>query len=192
MPVRIACEFQLRFRAIQPDELEVFKSYAMRPSPYSTLRSEIENQLAAMTIRDESKVLLEKAFQILLNIDQRLERIEEQVQNSKSGSHAILESYEWLHGELGAESISFTPDKAKPVKVGDLLLLDIVLPSLPEQRMVCAIRVNAIADGQIDGNFEAIHDDDKEFLHRFVIAREREVLRARALERERVKQEPSS
>ncbi|MBN8555759.1 MAG: hypothetical protein J0L93_09970 [Deltaproteobacteria bacterium] len=186
---RVACEFQVRFRTIEESELEVFRSYAMRPSAYSALKSQIENQLSAMAIRDESKNLLEKAFQILLNIDQRLERIEEQMYNPDSSKYKILENYDWVHGELGAKGLSFSHEKTKSVKVGDLLLLDLILPSLPEQRMVAALKVSSLANDYIDGNFVAIHDEDVEFLHRYVIAREREMLRARALERDRQKTE---
>jgi hypothetical protein len=177
---RIACEFQVRYRAIDEEELRVFRSYAMRPSPYSGLRYELENQLQSMAIREESKFLFEKAFQLLMNIDQRLERIEEQVQKS-SATH-IAESYEWVHGDLGAGGLAFSPEsKQVNVKPGQELLVDVILPSLPEYRFVAAAKVlHTEKKDQIGVEFVAIHEDDREFIHRYVIQREREVLRARA------------
>ncbi len=177
---RIACEFQVRFRVISDEELGVFSNYAMRPSPYSHLRFELENQLQAMDIRDESKFLFEKAFQILMNIDQRLERLEEQMQSIKTGDKGVLESYEWVHGDLGAGSTAFVASKTTEVKVGNHILLDIILPALPEYRFVAAAKVVHVDEKNIGCEFSAIHEDDREFIHRYVIQREREVLRNRA------------
>ena len=186
---RVPCEFQIRFREISDEELNVFKSFAMRPSPHSTLRAEVEGQLQAMPIRDESKVLLEKAFQILLNMDQRLERLEEQFQAFMSGAKPTLDSYEWVHGDLSAGGVAFVFEKGVKVKPDSRLLIDLILPAMPEYRLVAAAQVNYVnPDGRVGTDFLAIHEDDKEFIHRFVIAREREMLRNRALEREKSKE----
>ena len=177
---RIPCEYQIRFRVVNDEELSVFKNYALRPSPYSSLRTELETQLHAMQIREESKFLFEKAFQLLMNIDQRLERLEEAIH--KSSATAIVESYEWVHGDLGAGGVSFTTESKPQAKAGDHLLLDILLPSLPEYRLVAAGKVLHIEkQNQMGVEFVAIHEEDREFIHRFVIQRERETLRARAL-----------
>ncbi len=190
---KVPCELQIRFRPIGEDELQVFRSYAMRPSPYSTLKADIDLQLSSMDIREESKALFEKAFQILLNMDQRLERIEEQMHAFMAGDKPKLESYEWVHGELGAGGLHFKTDSKKQVSVGENLLLDMILPALPEHRVVAAAKLEEQKeDKTFCTRFIAIHDDDKEFLHRFVVSRERELLRLRALERERLKHNPDA
>ena len=162
----------------------------MRPSPHSTLKSEIEAQIANMGIREESKLLFEKAFQILLNIDQRLERLEENMHHVMAGDKQVLESYDWVHGDLSAGGLSFVSEAKKDVKVEQTVLLDMLLPSLPEQRIVTAAKVIYADDaGKIGLEFSAIHEDDKEFIHRYVISREREMLRNRAVAREQSKTE---
>lgn len=177
---RIACEYQLRFRVIEKEELQVFQNYAMRPSPHSTLKYEIESQLQTMEIRQESKFLFEKAFQLLINIDQRLERIEEQL--TQRENHSIKENYEWVHGDLGAGGLSFHGRSENLPAADSIILVDVILPSLPEYRFVAASRVvPSNRQGILSIEFISIHDDDREFLHRYVIQREREMLRTRAL-----------
>lgn len=186
---RIPCEFQIRYRVIDKAELEVFKSYAMRPSPYSTLKADIESQLSAMPVRDESKSLLEKAFQILLNIDQRLERLEEKLSPQDDGAVKIVENYEWVHGELGGAGFSFLSEQKKQISNGSLILIDMILPSFPEQRIVAAAQVSSSdASGNVVAEFVGIHEQDTEFVFRFVAAREREILRTRAMGRDRTKE----
>lgn len=179
---RVPCEFQIRFRVIDEEEFKVFESYAMRPSTHSRLRGEIEGQLRGMEIREQSKSLFEKAFQILLNIDQRLERMEEMLlEKAENQSKLIKDSYEWVHGDISAGGISCTPKAHKGGKVGYLVLLDVLLPMLPEYRLVAAGKVARIEkNGEVGFEFSAIHEDDREFLHRFVISREREMLRSKA------------
>src|SRR5665213_2690546 len=128
---RVACELQVRFLVIDEAELQVFQNYAIRPSPYSSLRYELENQLQSMDIREESKFLFEKAFQLLISIDQRLDRVEEQMQLHRAGTKSIPDSYEWVHGDLGAGGLAFSTETKLDVKVGDILLIDALLPSLP-------------------------------------------------------------
>lgn len=179
---RIACEFQVRFRVIDDDELEVFQNYALRPAPYSSLKTELEAQLRAMDIREESKFLFEKAFQLLINIDQRLERIEEQLVNKEAN---LPENYEWVHGDLGAGGLAFSTESDQKVKEGQKLLVDVILPSLPEYRFVAAAQaLHTGKKGQIGVEFTSIHEDDREYIHRFVIQKERELLRARAIAKE--------
>lgn len=183
---RVPCELQVRFRKVNDEELKLFKQYGLRPSPYTSLRMTIEQDLQRLSIREESKTLLEKAFQILLNIDQRLERLEEYLQGQNSDAPEIKESHEWVRADLSAGGIAFIPSKEKDLKIGDDLMLDLLFPSLPEQRVVCAGKVVHIqSDGNIGIDFSEIHQDDQEFIHRFVIEKEREVLRARAQEREK-------
>jgi len=185
---RVPCELQIRFRRLDNEELKVFSSFAMRPSPHSNLKTEIEQQLQGIGIREESKTLFEKAFQLLLNLDQRLERIEEQLASLASGAKSTLDSYEWVHGDIGAGGLAFFPESKNPLLKGEKLLMDIILPTLPEHRFVVAAEVSHIDEvGKVGTKFISIHEDDREFIHRFVISREREILRLRALERERKK-----
>lgn len=168
---RVPCEFQIRFRPIGEDELKIFRSFAMRPSPHSSLKAEVDTQISAINIRDESKALFEKAFQILLNIDQRLERIEEQL---IPGHAKVVENYDWIRGDLGAGGLAFRLETEKTPQLGAKLLMDMILPSMPEHRIVSAVEVSHIdSDGKVGMEFIAIHEDDREFLHHFVIARER-------------------
>ncbi len=183
---RVPCELQIRFRVLNDDEFNVFKSYSLRPSAFSAMRMEVENQIRNLSIRDDSKALFERAFQILINLDQRMERIEEQLQQIAHGGKAILEVYDWVHGDLGGGGIAFKSEKTSKLKKGDRVLVDAILPALPEYRFVAACDVAHVdADGTVGMHFLAIHDDDREFIHRFVTAREREILRARANERDK-------
>ncbi|MDB5037513.1 MAG: hypothetical protein JWQ35_1041 [Bacteriovoracaceae bacterium] len=189
---RVSCELQVRFRVIDDEELQVFKSYALRPSPYSSLRNELENQLQAMDIREESKFLFERGFQLLMNIDQRLERLEEQMHLQRSGAAHIPDSYEWVHGDLGAGGLAFSSESKISVKPDQTVLLDCLLPSLPEYRFVVAAKVLHTEKKKLIGTeFLAIHEDDREFIHRFVIQRERELLRARATAKKGETDKPS-
>jgi hypothetical protein len=181
---RVACEFQIRSRKIDEKELEMFRSFAMRPSQYSTLRYDLEHQFSSLNIREESKTLFEKAFQILINIDQRLERIEEQIQALRAKDEISLQNYEWIHGDLSAGGIYYHTDTKINFSVSDIVLIDLLLPSLPEYRVVAAARVSRAESQELAMEFEAIHSDDQEFIHRFVMSREREMLRARAKERD--------
>jgi hypothetical protein len=181
---RIACEFQVRFRSIDDEELRVFRNYAMRPSPHSTLKFEIESELQGMEIRQESKFLFEKAFQLLINIDQRLERIEEQIAQRESS--VLPDSYEWVHGDLGAGGLSFGVQSKAIPQSGSTVLVDVILPALPEYRFVAASKViHSEKKDLVSVEFLAIHEDDREYLHRFVIQREREILRSRAVAKEK-------
>ena len=112
---RVPCEFQLRHRVLEDQEFEVFKSFALRPSPYSSLKVEIENQLNNLPVGASSRLLFEKAFQILVNIDQRLERLEETFNQYIQGSEK-LEAYEWVTGNLGAGGLEFIHEGKKKYK----------------------------------------------------------------------------
>lgn len=182
---RVPCEFQLRYRKIDENELEHFRS-ALRPSPYSTFRMNLENQLASMGIQEESKVLLEKAFQLLINMDQRLERLEEQIQGLKIKDDMNTQQYEWRAGDLGAGGISFDDQDHADMKQGDAVVLDVILPSMPEYRFVSAARVSHVNSDGLGFEFIEIHSDDQEYIHRFVRSREREILRTRAKERDKI------
>lgn len=176
----------MRLRRVEGEELGVFKSFAMRPSPYASLKAEIDTTIQSLGVREESKTLFERAFQLLINMDQRLERIEEQLLQMSRGEKAPVDSYEWIHADLGAGGLVFEAGSQWKVSAGDSVLLDLILPALPEYRLVAAAEIK---DGGAPRRFEAIftfiHDDDREFIHRFVMSRERELLRARALERDR-------
>src|SRR4051794_5364273 len=92
---RVPTEFQIRIKRLSPAELEVFQSFALRPSAYAGLRTEIETQIQSLEIREESKNLFQRAFSLLLSIDQRLERLEESVQNAALKEGSTIEAYEW-------------------------------------------------------------------------------------------------
>jgi len=184
---RIPCELQLRFRKADAAEVKMFKDFGLRPSPYSALRMNIETELQRMSTSEETKLLMDRAFRILLNIDQRLERLEEMIQNQNSKAAEIQESHEWIHADLSAGGLAFEPESDKKLKVDDLVMMDMIFPSLPEHRVVCSgIVVHSDRkNGHIGIEFNGIHQDDQEFIHRFVMEREREILRTRALERDK-------
>lgn len=185
---RVPCELQLRFRKIDQEELRVFKQFGLRPSPYSSLRAGIETELSRLMLDSEMKHLLEKAFQILLNIDQRLERIEETLAGQAKEAPTVQDSHTWVHADLSAGGIAFVPPEKSSVQKGDFVMLDLIFPALPEQRVVCAGRViHEGKEGAVGVEFTEIHQDDLEFVHRFVLEKEREMLRTRALERDSAK-----
>lgn len=178
---KVSCELQLRFRKVDAEELRVFKEFGLRPSPYTSLRMGIETELNRLSLQGENRILLEKAFQLLLNIDQRLERMEEFIQNQNGKEPMIRERHEWFHADLNASGLAFIPMKDSKLSSGDTLMLDMIFPSFPEQRIVCSGQVMSAAgkNNAVQVNFVDIHQDDREFLHRFVMEREREILRAR-------------
>ena len=180
---RVPCEFQIRFRKIDEEELRQFLTNAMRPAPSSILRMEVETQLSQLSFRDETKILLEKAFQLLLNMDQRLERIEETMEQAKALGSSPLTPYAWVHGDLGAGGLAFESEKAAVLKEQEILLTDLVLSSMPEFRFVAASRIVKIEGLRMNCEFVGIHADDREYIHRFVMARQREQLRSRSKDR---------
>ena len=183
----VPCELQIRFRELSPEELSAFQSFGLRPSPYTQLRLGLESEFSRMQMGDESRSVLEKAFKILINIDQRLERLEELIQGQMSGAPVIKEGHEWVQADLSAAGLSFIPASPKQVKVSSQILLDIILPGLPEQRVVATATIVAIEGEKVRVEFSMLHQDDKEAIHRFVLEREREILRSRALDREQKK-----
>jgi len=178
---RVSCELQLRFRKIDAEELRVFRAYGLRPSPYTSLRMGIEAELNRLSLEGGNRNLMERAFQLLLNIDQRLERLEEMIQIQTSKEPVIRETHEWFHAELSASGFSVILAKDLNLKSGDDLMMDMIFPSFPEQRIVCSGKILALssANGMANIDFMDIHKDDREFLHRFVMEREREILRGR-------------
>ncbi len=180
---RVPCEFQIRVRTIEIEELNLFVSQAMRPSPYSILRMEVETQLSQLSFRDETKVLLEKAFQLLINMDQRLERMEETLGQSQGDIAPGLNPYQWTQGDLGAGGLSFDLADSTNFKVGNHVMIDCVLPAMPEFRFVAAGKIVAIDSTKVSSEFVGIHADDREYIHRFVMARQREQLRGRTKDR---------
>jgi len=188
---RISCELQIRYRKAEAEEIGMFKNFGLRLSPYTSLRNTIESELHTADLPEAGKSLLERAFQILLNIDQRLERLEELIQHQGVETPTPgQEAHEWIHADVSAGGISFVPTKDKKLNMGDLVMMDMIFPSLPEQRVVCSGKV--VHAGQKNDHlgieFEYLHEEDREFIHRFVLEKEREMLRARALERERSKE----
>jgi c-di-GMP-binding flagellar brake protein YcgR len=144
----------------------------------------IESELHRLDIHESSRALLEKAFQMLLNIDQRLERLEEGLLHPQPEENLSHEKHEWVRADLSAGGLAFLCPEGKNHQVGDFVLLDIVFPSLPEQRVVCSGKVVHFNKDQMMAiDFLDIHKDDKEFIHRFVLEKEREILRARADDR---------
>jgi len=179
---RVPAEFQMRFRKIEGQELSMFRAYSVRPSPTSSARMEVESYIRNLDAKDTVRTLVERAFYILLNIDQRLERLEETVLNHVTGKSQDHTIYDWVSGSIGSSCMSFiTEADADPLAVGDILLLDFLLPDLPEQRIVATGKVRE-RDSQEHWivDFDAIHPDDGELIHRFLMLRQREILRERA------------
>lgn len=180
---KVPCDFQMRFRILSEEEHQVFQSVSMRPSPYSVLCSELDSLIESSKGLDMNRALIERAFQILINIDQRLERLEEDFHQFISGKKEEVQNYDWYHGELGAgglvvqkSELKMEPSQAE----AKLILVDLLLPSLPEHRIVATAKLNEIDQDKCIFEFQSIHKDDQEFIYRFVAARERELLRARA------------
>lgn len=189
---RVPCEYQLRFRKAGPNELELFRSIAMRPSIGSTTRTEIENAIQSLDSRDGMKTVIEKAVAILINIDQRIERMEENVLSILLDRKDEYIPYEWVSGDMGAGGAMFHWEEGQDIKVGDEVLLDMLLPDMPEHRIVAAAKVVSVnQSSEISTEFLAIHQDDKEFIHRFVMARQREILRERSRNKQKEPSDPS-
>lgn len=186
---RVPCEFQLRFKKVAADEYKLFSSYALRPSPTSAARAKIENYVGLMDAKDGLKGLVETAVGILLNIDQRLERVEENILSILLDRKDDFVPYEWVSGEIGAQGVAFQWEEPSALQKGDQILVDMLLPDMPEHRIVAAALVADLKeDGELIVDFEAIHHDDQELIHRFVLGREREILRERARQK---KNDPS-
>lgn len=181
---RVPCDMQVRYKKIGAEEADLFKAYAIRPSSHSSLTQEIDLQVQQSSFSAEAKFLFEKAFQILLSIDQRLDHLEERLNSDQSGITDIEMTYEWATGDLSASGIGLRLQSPPSVQAGDKILLDVVLPALPEHRFVATAEVAHTKEkNEIGLNFISIHEDDREFLHQYVRKREREILRSRAQKR---------
>jgi len=178
---RIPSEFQIRFRKVTEEEAQIFTSFAMRPSPVSAARGEIEGLISSLPFQDSGRVLIEKAFHFILNMDQRLERLEEILNQRVHQDEIGLKPYEWVSGEIGSHEVLFRWESDPELESGDRVLIDLLLPDLPELRVVACGRVINYSEEQASLiELESIHADDREYLHRFILARQREMLRDRA------------
>lgn len=191
---KVPSEYQIRYRVIDETELKFFSEYAIRPSPTSAARGEIEFLLRSVDVSHEMRTLIERAFQLLLNIDQRLERFEEDFLNFVVEKKEELKPYEWVSGQLGASGVEFKEEHQELVALNDYLLLDILLPSLPEQRVVAAGKVAEVDPNtkHMEIEFTAIHPDDQEFIHRYSLQRQRELARERAAAKKRSEKQEST
>ncbi len=167
-------------RALTDEEAKLFLASPSRPSPYSALRSELKNLTESLKFSDAYKTMIEKAFQLLINMDQRLERMEEQIYSMTSDKESDLLGYQWMLGEIGGLGIKLDK-KNIPQNTGDQIwLLDFILPSLPEQRVIATALLEDLGSETDLLRFQSIHEADRECIHQFVAAREREILRERA------------
>lgn len=177
---RVACEFQVRARKIDEEELRVFEEVSLRPSPMASIRGEIDTLLRASPLDEGSKSVVDYVVSILLNIDQRLDRIEEDMQNFFRGEKSEIQFYEWVSGEIGGEGCIVEMPEITDANEGDHLIMDLLLPTLPEQRIVAVGQIQQKPEpSKYHLEFKLIHADDKEYLYRFIRSREREILRAR-------------
>lgn len=183
---RVPCDFQIRYTKLSNTEFEVFESHSTRPSTMSSVRMDIHNLVSTLDLRDGAKSLIEHGVNLLLSIDQRLDRLEENVLKLLLDQKDEYVPYHFVHGEIGAVGMTFETDTIQSLRKGDRLLCDFILPDMPEHRIVAALEVKSLTDeGGVDGEFVSFHHDDQEFLHRFIRSRERQILRQRAQERER-------
>lgn len=177
---KVPCEFQLRFRELTQEEADLFHASPSRPSPYSALRTELKALTESIKFGDPYKTLIEKAFQLLINMDQRLERMEEQVYSMTSDVADDLVGYQWTIAEIGALGIQLDKKYVSPQNSNSIFLLDFIIPSLPEQRVIATASLKDLDSSSYVFFFKSIHDADRELIHQFVASREREILRDRS------------
>lgn len=153
----------------------------LRPFVLSSVRSEIEMHLHSSSLDKNDKLLTEKMFELVLGLDLRLQRIEEQLD---AVLNQALEQYpRWFSValDLGAEGFyvkkSDWPFKAQPDASLNIEFLVPVVPEWPFQAIL-STRPSKNSEYWHFG-FEEIHYDDREMIHRYLRIRERELLRAR-------------
>lgn len=176
---RVECEFQYRARRIDPSELEVFRSVSMRPAPTVGVRNEVETLLRGSDLGEGMKTVVERSMAILMSIDQRLERIEEDISMIITGQGEKLQAYEWVAAEMGSKGFIAELPQVENPQVGEYILMDALLPTMPEHRIVATMRVDEVDGAAAHFKFDALHAEDEEFVFRFVRSREREILRSR-------------
>lgn len=176
---RVPCEFQMRSRVVDEQERELFKTVSVRPSASLSLRSEVEGLLRGSQLDESLRSVVDYGFALLLNMDQRLERIEEEFSLFVSGQKEKIQQYQWVSADLGAEGLWVPRSVLADAKEGDFLLMDILLPSMPEQRLVATLEWVECREGQAHLLFDGLHKEDEEYLFRFIRSREREILRSR-------------
>lgn len=177
---RVPCEIQIRARVIDQAEFEMFQKVTLRPSPVASLRSEIESLMRVSSLDESLRGVIANAFSLMLNIDQRLDRIEEDLSLFIQGKKEHITPYEWTRVELGAEGFLAQLAQLPKLTMGDLVLVDFLLPSFPEQRIVAAVKVVEDSNPEeVHFRFECLHDEDLEGIFRFIRSREREILRSR-------------
>jgi len=152
----------------------------LSPSLLSTLRADLETQLQACSLDVAEKELTQKLFELVLGVDVRLCRIEEQLETIISKETEKFEKFKGVAMELGAQGFlvnkSDWPFGAEP----ESTTFEFLLPLVPEWS--CLARLSLIAgssDEVFHFRFQEIHGDDREMIHRYVRSRERELLRAR-------------
>lgn len=178
---KVPCNIKMRFEKISEDELLKLKDFRLRPSPISSLRTQLEHEVRGLDLPDRTKAMIERHFSILLHIDQRLSRIED-VLAHENASGPKPPAYNQELAEIGGEGMVIQTEKASDYKADELVFLDLLLPAIPEQKIEAVGRVQASeAQNQLNLRFEALHQDDKEALYRFVRFREREILRERSV-----------
>lgn len=178
---RVPCEIKLRYKQIRPEELDRFQLFSLRSSGKHHLRSEIEQCLHAVDLSSSSKALVEKGFQLLLHLDQKLDRIEREFQKQFS-QETEEKPYQSCQVQLGGTGLIWS---TSGLKEGEQLILDMVVPNIPEQQMLLGARVKQKVDDGYELEFNAIHEEDREYIYRYVASREREILRRRALEKKK-------
>ncbi len=181
---RLSVQLKIRRKEIQ-------LRAAARPNSLSSTRSDIEMQIHEADLGKEEKVLAERLFDVLLGLDIRLQRLEEQVGALLSGNPKSYEVFREIPMELGAEGIVVSKEVwpfGEALEKGDGF--EIVLPFVPEWPFQTSLQMaESVGVDSYHFRFKHIHKDDQELIHRYLRVREREVLRARRSESKETKTE---
>jgi len=174
----VPAQFQIVVEPLKtPESIEQKELLLSRPSPFSSLRLSLENQIRAGDQSMGNKELVTKAFELLLSVEQRLNRVEEFLSHKERGKSVPL--YQWVQGSIGAGALNFTLPEGQNADA-QVLWVDLLLPSVPEYRVQLLANVTDRSGTMLNCSFRKIHDEDREQIFRFVRQREREIIRAKS------------
>jgi len=152
----------------------------LTPFVLSTIRADLELQLQSANLASEEKELTQRMFELVLGVDLRLRRMEEQLDTLINQDTGNFEKFKSVSMELGAQGFLVKKSDWPFPKTDSLEAFEFLLPLVPEWSFLA--RIQEEPQGPADSyhfRFHEIHADDQEMIHRYVRSRERELLRAR-------------
>lgn len=175
---KVPCEIKWRVKSLNPQEFNEKAKSGVALGHLASFRSDLDTQLRSTSLKGPEKVLMEKAFELLMSIENRLDRVEEFISTLSKESTSSFVPYQSSLIELGAAGFILQEQEWKGPM--ECLEVEMLLPAVPEYRLRVLVRQVQRVGGFWHFRFEALALDDEEAVHRYIRQRERELLRSRS------------